>query len=143
MSGSCLSERRDDGSSLLEVLIALSLLASAILGAAAAQLAALRSADTQTHREQAAWIAQSIAESLSFPERPASWVAHVQARAARVLPGIHVSIADEARDAGALVVEWGHRPGSIGRGRSPGLASCPPADDSGLSPCIALPFASR
>lgn len=128
---------------MLEVLIALSLLASAILGTAAAQLAALRSADMLTHREQAAWIAQSIAESLAFPERPASWVAHMRERAAHVLPDAHVSITDEARDAGAIVVEWAHRLGSSGQRRSSALASCPPSDDGALAHCIALPFANR
>lgn len=135
--------RRRAGTSLLEVLIALSLVASAVLGAAAAQLAALRGAGSAAHREQAAWIAASVAEAMAAGQGLSFRLAHMRERAGAVLPGARVSMVAEAGGAGTAVVQWPHEPDQPEQGRASRHGSCSPLDSGAPSRCIALPFASR
>ncbi|WP_206951311.1 type IV pilus modification PilV family protein [Trinickia acidisoli] len=142
-----------EGSSLLEVLIALALLATSILGAAVAQLGALRDADVQTHREQAAWAAVSIAEAMRLPEVSSHVLTRSRAHAAAALPGARVSVVGEmgemggvggAGDVGAVVVHWAQAPGALELARASGGDPCivAGAGAGAHAHCIALPFAN-
>lgn len=143
MSGRFSCARWSAGASLLEVLIALSLVASAILGAAAAQLAALRGAGSAAHREQAAWVAASVGEAMVAAQGLSFRVAHMRERAGAVLPGGRVAIVDEAGGLGAAVVHWPREPDLPEGGRAPRQAACSHLDNGAASRCVALPFASR
>ncbi|TAM55081.1 MAG: hypothetical protein EPN57_03470 [Paraburkholderia sp.] len=143
MRGRFSPARCSTGASLLEVLIALSLVASAILGAAAAQLAALRGASSAAHREQAAWIAASVAETMAAGQGLSFRLAHMRERVGAVLPGARVAIVDEAGGLGAVVVHWPREVDLPEQGRAPRQGSCSSLDNSAASRCIALPFASR
>jgi Tfp pilus assembly protein PilV len=125
--------RGSAGASLLEVLVALSLLAVCLLGVAAAQLAALRDVGAQMRREHAMWLSASIAEGMRLPEGPSILFAYSRAQAAAVLRGGQVDIIDEAHGVSAIVVHWLE-------GSSPIGASCPQGDGQALSRCIAFPF---
>jgi len=143
MSGRFSPARCSAGASLLEVLIALSLVAGAILGAAAAQLAALRGASSAAHRDQAAWIAVSVAETMAVGQGLSFRLAHLRERAGAVLPGARIAVVDEAAGLGAAAVHWPRELDSPERGRAPRQGSCSPRDNGAASRCIALPFASH
>lgn len=131
------------GSSLLEVLVALSLLATSMLGAAAVQLAALRGADEQARREHASWIAASVAEGMRSPQAASTMFERSQGRAENLLPGARVSIvAEHAPGVGMVAMQWPRKAGAFGEEQAPGRNACPFAERIAPAHCIALPFAS-
>lgn len=129
--------RGSAGASLLEVLVALSLVAVCLLGVAGAQLAALRDVDAQMRRAHATWLSASIAEGMRLPEGPSALFAYSRAQAAAVLAGGQVDIVDEARDVRAIVVHWLE---NSAQGPLPTSASCTTGDGQAPSRCIAFPF---
>lgn len=131
---------RCGGTSMLEVLIALSLLAVSILGAASAQLAALRGADARGKREQAEWIAASMAEALRLPETSSHAHARLRAYAEQTLPGVRIGVVDAAPGVGAVVVHWALSMGEDGRERADSF--CALAESGSVARCVTLPFAS-
>lgn len=136
------------GSSLLEVLVALSLLATSILGAASAQLAALRGAKAQIDRERASWVAASVAEAMRSPDTLSHALMRISAHAAVRLPGNRITVDDEPPGAGVVIVRWADVSGVSGvsgasaREQEPGLGTCPIAQGGTLARCVELPFAS-
>jgi hypothetical protein len=131
------------GSSLLEVLVALSLLATSMLGAAAVQLAALRGADEQARREHASWIAASVAEGMRSPQAASTMFERSQGRAESLLPGARMSIvAEHAPGVGMVAMQWPRGTGAFGEEQAPGHNACPFAERIARAHCIALPFAS-
>lgn len=137
-------ERGGSGASLLEVLIALSLMATSILGAASAQLSALRHVQEQVHREHASWIAASIAEAMQLSAGVSNALARQRERAQTLLPGARITIADEANRIGAVAVEWASGPSGLSSAWAPGFGSCSMAHSPTVrGQCIALPFASN
>lgn len=140
----CSYEKGHAGASLLEVLIALSLLATSILGAAAAQLSALRHAQEQVHREHASWIAASIAEAMQLPESSSNALTHQRARAQTLLPDARVSVDDEAAGMGAVVVQWAKGKRASRSSWTRGFDACSVAQGIELhAHCVALPFAGH
>jgi len=140
----CCYKKGHAGASLLEVLIALSLLATSILGAAAAQLSALRHAQEQVHREHASWIAASIAEAMQWSESSSNALAHQRARAQTLLPDARVSVDDEAASIGAVVVQWAKGERASPSPWTRGFGACPIAYGADVhAHCVALPFASH
>lgn len=129
------------GASLLEVLVAISLLAISLLGLAAAQLAALRDADAQSERERAVWIAVSIAEAKDSSVRPAAISGRWRAHAAQVLPAARVSIVEDMKDIGAVVVHWENAVRASEQVRSSNGGACARLEGHAFANCIALPFA--
>lgn len=133
------------GASLLEVLVAVSLLAVSVLGVAAAQLAALRDADAQARRMHAAWVAASIVEAMRAPERVSFVLTRSHAYAAAALRGASLSIVDEAADVSAVAVRWTPAPSALDyeqlHGRGGG--ACAATEGNAPTSCVALPFASR
>jgi len=130
--------RESIGASLLEVLVALSLLAVSLLGVAAAQLAALRDVDAQMRHAHTTWLTASIAEAMRLPEGPSTMFEHSRAQTAAVLAGGQVEIVDEARDVRAIVVRWLE---SAPPERLPAAGSCANGDGQALTRCVAFPFA--
>ncbi|WP_146014085.1 type IV pilus modification PilV family protein [Trinickia dabaoshanensis] len=128
------------GASLLEVLVAVSLLAVSLLGIAAAQLASLGDVETQTRRAHASWLAASTAETVRLRAGSSSLLEHSRARAQAVIPGGQVDVVDEAHEVGAVLVHW---PGRVELGRSGLRSPCAVGADPALTHCIALPFAGR
>jgi hypothetical protein len=125
------------GASLVEVLVALSLVAVSMLGVAAARLAALHEADTSTRRARASWLAASIAETMRLPEGHSVLLEYSRARAQAIAPGTKVEISDGRGDIASVVVHW---PGGAEHGRPPDSGPCSAADGYAPAPCIALSF---
>lgn len=134
--------RRCAGASLLEVLVAVSLLGVSLLGLAGVQLAALRDTDALAVREQAFWMAASVAEAMRAPESAVPALARLRVSSTAVLPGARISLADETGDVGTAMVHWVRSPGEFERAQSADAEPCLAAPASGLVHCIALPFAS-
>ena len=130
------------GSSLLEVLVSISLVAVCLLGVAAAQLAALRDADAQTNRARASWLAVSIVEAMRVPELSSLVLARSRADAAAALPGARISFVDEAGGLSAVAVRWALAPSLSGPRPSASAGACPSTEGQGTTECLALPFAS-
>lgn len=135
------SARRCAGASLLEVLVAVSLLAVSLLGLAAVQLAALRDGEAQARHDEASWMAASIAETMRMPEWAAPMLERSRASIEQVLPGARISLVDEASDIGMIIVHWPRSAGGQERVQSPDEGPCGPAADRGAVHCIAQPFA--
>jgi hypothetical protein len=140
--------RGQAGASLLEVLVALSLLATAMLGAAAAQLEALRRAEGDVQREQAAWIGASLAEAMHSPssetaEHAAYAGARAQARAIAHLPGARVEVQGDAEGVGAVIVHWAHRGIASDSWQALTGRRCPMGEEAALVRCLAFPFVSE
>ncbi|MGG1946332.1 hypothetical protein AB1286_16175 [Trinickia sp. NRRL B-1857] len=125
------------GASLLEVLVALSLLAVSLLGVAAAQLAALRDVDAQMRYAHATWLTASIAEGMRLPEGSSTLFEYSRAQAAQALKGGQVDIIDEARDVRAIVVHW--REGAS-QERLPTAGPCAKGGEQASTRCVAFPF---
>jgi len=152
MTAGYLNARRGQaGASLLEVLVALSLLATAILGAAAAQLEALRRAEGDVQREQAAWIGASLAEAMHSSSSEtaeqvasaASAGARAEARAIAHLPGARVEVQGDAEGVGAVIVHWAHRGIASDSWQALTGRRCPIAEEAALVRCLAFPFVSE
>lgn len=146
MGGYINAHRRDAGASLLEVLVALSLLATAMLGAAAAQLEALRRAEGDIQCEQAAWIGASLAEAMHSSEAAgyARYVgARAQARAIAHLPGARVAVQGDAEGVGAVIVHWAHRGIASDSWQALAGGRCPIGEEAALVRCLAFPFVSE
>lgn len=127
---------------MVEVLVALSLLATAMLGAAAAQLEALRSAEGQAQREEASWIGASLAEAMHSSEAVVDPTVRAQTRAIARLPGARVEVRDEADGVGAVLVHWTHRGIASDQAQAPALSPCPMGEEGALKRCLAFPFVS-
>jgi hypothetical protein len=136
------ARRCNAGASLLEVLVALSLLATAMLGAAAAQLDALGGADLQAQREQAAWIGASLAEALQFADAATPAPTSVLARAGTRLPGARVQLLDPADGVGAVAVHWARTGNGTDPGQAPVGRACPADGETALTHCLMFPFVS-
>jgi Tfp pilus assembly protein PilV len=133
--------RRCAGASLLEVLVAVALLAVSLLGVAAMQLSALGDAQVQTHRARASWMAASMAEAMALPELSSLVLARLRRYASVELPAAHISIVDDTAGVGAVTVRWASARNTLQQRQSAG-DGCSLADGLGAADCIALPFAS-
>ena len=78
--------RQCSGSSLIEVMLAVTVMAVTALGLVAGQLWTAREARAMSMREQAAWIADSVAEAMSAPSANEAALSAWSSRAATVLP---------------------------------------------------------
>lgn len=128
------------GTSLIEVMLAVALMAVTALGLIAAQLWVAREARAAALREQAAWVADAVAEA----SRASSGDAGLQqwkARAARLLPQGGASMTGSGGGISFARVTWSavsNRPNagaSLDKPGSCGGAAPPP----GMT-CIALAF---
>jgi Tfp pilus assembly protein PilV len=137
MSGTAIHPR-EFGGSLVEVLVALALVASTMLAAVASQLHAVTAERSAARREQALLIAASMADSLrdGSPSAPALPFGHGYAGTS--LPGAEISIVDEMERVSLAVISWPDEHADESRGRTH-AGSCPP-DTPAARACAALPF---
>jgi len=77
---------RCGGSSLIEVMLAVAVMAVTALGLIAGQLWTAREARAMAMREHAAWIADSVAEAMSAPSANEAALNAWRSRAAALLP---------------------------------------------------------
>lgn len=80
------------GSSLIEVMLAVAVMAVTALGLIAGQLWMAREARAMSMREHAAWIADSVAEAVSAPSANDAALNAWRSRAATLLPGGDASV---------------------------------------------------
>ncbi|HEY2608134.1 MAG TPA: prepilin-type N-terminal cleavage/methylation domain-containing protein [Paraburkholderia sp.] len=129
------------GSSLIEVMLAVALMAVTALGLIAGQLWIAREARAMSMREQATWIADSVAEATYAPATVDAATRQWNARASVLLPQGEASVTGNAGVAAALVT-WT----SVHDMPSPDdpidkPESCGTADVPAGSSCVALAFA--
>jgi Tfp pilus assembly protein PilV len=135
------SESKCRGSSLIEVMLAVALMAVTALGLIAGQLWTAREARAMSMREHAAWIADSVAEAMSAPFAGDSAIRQWGARATVLLPHGEASVGDNGGVSAARVTwtslrDMPHSDDVIDK-----PASCGGADLPAGSSCVALAFA--
>ncbi|WP_345814214.1 hypothetical protein AAGS40_02530 [Paraburkholderia sp. PREW-6R] len=128
------------GSSLLEVMLAVALMAVTALGLIAGQLWTARESRAMAMREHAAWIADSIAEALYFPSAADAAVRQWSTRAAALLPHGEATLSMGGGTSAALVTwttlrDTPHSDDVIDKPESCGTADMPAG-----SSCVALAF---
>lgn len=94
---------KSTGSSLIEVMLAVALMAVTALGLIAGQLWTAREARAMAMREQAAWIADSVAEAMRTPASADSATRQWNSQATTLLPHGEASSGDSAGVAVARV----------------------------------------
>ena len=87
---------KSTGSSLIEVMLAVALMAITALGLIAGQLWTAREARAMAMREQAAWIADSVAEAMRTPALADSATRQWNSQATTLLPHGEASSGDSA-----------------------------------------------
>lgn len=96
---------RHRGSSLIEVMLAVALMAVTALGLIAGQLWTAREARAMAMREHAAWIADSVVEAMREPSAVDSAIRQWSARATVLLPHGEASVG-ESGGVSAARVTW-------------------------------------
>jgi Tfp pilus assembly protein PilV len=128
------------GSSLIEVMLAVALIAVSALGLIAAQVWTAREARALTLRENAAWIADSVVEAMSTPPMGDAALNQWSARASALLPHGEASVGESGAIATARVT-WASvrdRPAASGVIDKP--EPCGDVDAPPGSSCVALAF---
>ncbi|MDR5766069.1 MULTISPECIES: prepilin-type N-terminal cleavage/methylation domain-containing protein [unclassified Caballeronia] len=120
------------GDSLIEVMIALTLMAVTALGLIATQSALARGERAALLHERAAMIADSVAEGIRSDADRAAIVSQWQGRAASMLPAGDVAISDRADGVRIATVSWRAQDCS---------EPCPEPQAKPLTSCIAVAFA--
>jgi type II secretory pathway pseudopilin PulG len=131
------------GSSLIEVMLAVALVAVTALGLIAGQVWIAREARAMTMRESAAWIADSVAEAMSAPSLSDAALNQWSAQAGVLLPHGEASIGESGAVATARVT-WAavrDRPGPGTGDVIDKPESCGGMDVPAGSSCVALAFA--
>ncbi|MFM0427912.1 prepilin-type N-terminal cleavage/methylation domain-containing protein [Paraburkholderia aspalathi] len=132
---------RHRGSSLIEVMLAVALMAVTALGLIAGQLWTAREARAMAMREHAAWIADSVVEAMREPSAVDSAIRQWSARATVLLPHGEASVG-ESGGVSAARVTWTTlrdtpRTGDV----IDKPESCGGADVPAGSSCVVLAFA--
>ncbi|MDR6407680.1 type IV pilus modification PilV family protein [Paraburkholderia terricola] len=129
------------GSTLIEVMLAVVLMAVTALGLIAGQVWSAREARAMAMREHAAWIADSVAETMREPSAGDSAIRQWSVHAAALLPQGQASVADSGGVSFARVTWASVRdmPGADDVIDKP--ESCGGVDVPAGSSCVALAFA--
>lgn len=135
----CAPKRR--GSSLIEVMLAVALMAVTALGLIAGQLWTAREGHAMAMREHAAWIADSVAEAMYAPSTVDVATRQWSARASVLLPRGDASVGESAGVAAALVTWASVLDMPRGDDVIDKPESCGGADVPAGSSCVALAFA--
>jgi Tfp pilus assembly protein PilV len=130
------------GSSLIEVMLAVALMAVTALGLIAGQLWIVREARAISMREHATWIADSIAEATYAAAAADAATRQWNARAGVLLPHGQASVTASAGVAAALVTWTSVRDMPPAADVIDKPESCGTADVPAGSSCVALAFAS-
>ncbi|MCP2086858.1 UNVERIFIED_ORG: Tfp pilus assembly protein PilV [Paraburkholderia sediminicola] len=132
---------RHRGSSLIEVMLAVALMAVTALGLIAGQLWTAREARAMAMREHAAWIADSVVEAMREPSAGDSAIRQWSARATVLLPHGEASVG-ESGGLSAARVTWTTLRDTPGTGDVIDKPeSCGGADVPAGSSCVVLAFA--
>jgi Tfp pilus assembly protein PilV len=131
--------RSHQGGSLLELLIALALVAVTMMGAVASQLLVVRIERSTAQRERALVVAASVAESMRDRRSGAYALPRWQAYAAAVLPGAEIAIVDRAPGVAFAVVRW-VAPRSASWTSLSARDGCPVESARAELACAAIPF---
>ena len=132
---------RRSGSSLIEVMLAVALMAVTALGLIAGQLWTAREARAMAMREHATWIADSVAEAMYSPVGGESAIRQWNARAATLLPHGEASVGDSGGVSAARVTWAAPRDTPRGEDLIDKPESCGGLDVPAASSCVALAFA--
>ncbi|RDK00675.1 type IV pilus modification PilV family protein [Paraburkholderia lacunae] len=135
----CASKR--GGSSLIEVMLAVALMAVTALGLIAGQLWTAREARAMAMREHAAWIADSVAEAMCVPSAGESALRRWSARAASLLPHGEASVGENGGVSLARVTWAALRDMPRSGDVIDKPESCGGVDIPAGSSCVALAFA--
>lgn len=129
------------GSSLIEVMLAVALMAVTALGLIAGQLWTAREARALSMREHAAWIADSVAEAMCEPFADDTAIRQWSARAAVLLPRGQASVGGSAGVSAARVTWASLRDMPRADDVIDKPESCGGADVPAGTSCVALAFA--
>jgi len=129
------------GSSLIEVMLAVALTAVTTLGLSAAQLWTAREARASATREQAAWIADSVAEALRAPSGGDAAIKQWSVRAATLLPHGEASVGEGGGVSSARVTWTALRDSRRADDVIDKPESCGGVEVPAGSSCVALAFA--
>lgn len=128
------------GSSLIEVMLAVALMAVTALGLIAGQMWTAREARAMAMREQAAWIADSVAEAMRTPASADPATRQWNSRATALLPHGEVSSVDSAGAAVARVTWTSIRDMPANGAVIDKRESCGGVDVPTGTSCVALAF---
>jgi Tfp pilus assembly protein PilV len=137
---SCNRASASSGSSLIEVMLAVALMAVTTLGLIAGQLWTAREARAMALREQAAWIADSVAEAMRTPASANAATRQWNSRATALLPHGEASSGDSAGVAVARVTWTSVRDNAANGEVIDKPESCGGADVPAGTSCVALAF---
>jgi Tfp pilus assembly protein PilV len=129
------------GSSLIEVMLAVALIAVTALGLIAGQLWTAREARAMSMREHATWIADSVAEAAYAPSTTDAATRQWSARASVLLPRGEASVGGRAGVSTALVTWAAVRDTPRTDDVIDKPESCGGVDVPAGSSCVALAFA--
>jgi hypothetical protein len=132
---------RHGGSSLIEVMLAVALMAVTALGLIAGQLWTARETRAMAMREHAAWIADSVAEAMREPSAGDSVIRQWSARATALLPRGEASVGERSGVATARVTWTALRDMPRADAVIDKPESCGGADVPTGASCVALAFA--
>jgi Tfp pilus assembly protein PilV len=135
-----LQATRRSGSSLIEVMLAVALMAVTALGLVAGQLWTAREARAMAMREHATWIADSVAEAMYSSAGGESAIRQWNARAATLLPHGEASVGDSGGVSAARVTWAALRDMPRGEDLIDKPESCGGLDVPTASSCVALAF---
>ncbi len=130
-----------NGSSLIEVMLAVALMAVTALGLIAGQLWTAREARATALREHAAWIADSVAEAICAPATSDAAIRQWNARAAALLPHGQASVEASGGLSAARVTWVAPRDMPPADNIIDKPESCGGADVPAGVSCVALAFA--
>lgn len=126
------------GSTLLEVALAMSVMAVCTLGLMGTQAALARHAQTAAARERAAFAADAIVEAAAVSGAALGvW----KARVAAIVPDGHASISNQGGDASIASVTWAFTGYAIASGTVVAPLACDGAPPASGRDCVALAFA--
>ncbi|MEM5424013.1 hypothetical protein [Paraburkholderia ferrariae] len=136
------SERGERGSTLLEVAIALGIMAMCGLGLMSTQLGLARHAQLAAARERAAFAADAMAEAARVARATPATIDRWQALAASVVPEGRLTMSSAGGDASIASVSWAATPLGAASGSTPvsRVARCLDATASAGRACVALAF---
>ncbi|WP_408441464.1 type IV pilus modification PilV family protein [Paraburkholderia sediminicola] len=132
---------RHRGSSLIEVMLAVTLMAVTALGMIAGQLWTAREARATAMHEHAAWIADSVVEAMREPSAGDSAIRQWRTRATALLPHGEASVVESGGVSAARVTWTALRDVPRADDVIDKPASCGGADVPAGSSCVALAFA--
>ncbi|MEA3087318.1 MAG: hypothetical protein QOC89_5015 [Paraburkholderia sp.] len=132
---------RHGGSSLIEVMLAVVLMAVTALGLIAGQLWTAREAHAMAMREHAAWIADSVAEAMREPSAADAAIRQWSSRATALLPHGEAAVTERGGVSTASVTWTALRDMPRADDVIDKPESCGGADVPTGASCVALAFA--